>query len=184
MTVETLREEAKDLHDETVRLRRQLHERPEIGNELPVTREIVLEAIDGLPLDVQLHETSSGIAALLDRRQAGPDRAPARRHGRPAAARGHRSRLQLAQRRNDARVRARHPRGDARRCGPAAVGTARRDPRSGAVHVPAWRGGPSRRPLHARRRAARRAAARRRHTLARHRSVRAAHHVDRCRPVG
>jgi amidohydrolase len=72
MTVETLREEAKDLHDATVRLRRQLHERPEIGNELPVTREIVLEAIDGLPLDVQLHETSSGIAAILTGGKPGP----------------------------------------------------------------------------------------------------------------
>ena len=72
MTVETLREEAKDLHDDTVRLRRQLHERPEIGNDLPVTREIVLEAIDGLPLDVQLHETSSGIAALLTGARPGP----------------------------------------------------------------------------------------------------------------
>ena len=72
MTVDTLREEAKDLHDETVRLRRQLHERPEQGNELPVTKEIVLEAIDGLPLDVQLHETTSGIAALLTGGSPGP----------------------------------------------------------------------------------------------------------------
>jgi hippurate hydrolase len=72
MTVDTLREEARDLHDETVRLRRQLHERPEIGNELPVTREIVLEAIEGLPLAVQLHDTTSGIAALLTGRTPGP----------------------------------------------------------------------------------------------------------------
>jgi amidohydrolase len=72
MTVETLREEAKELHDDTVRLRRQLHERPEQGNELPVTREIVLEAIDGLPLDVELHETTSGIAAMLTGGKPGP----------------------------------------------------------------------------------------------------------------
>jgi amidohydrolase len=72
MTVETLRDEAKDLHAEAVRLRRQLHERPEIGNELPVTREIVLEAIDGLPLDVQLHETTSGITAMLTGGKPGP----------------------------------------------------------------------------------------------------------------
>ncbi len=72
MTVETLRDEAKDLHAEAVRLRRQLHERPEMGNELPVTREIVLEAIDGLPLDVQLHETTSGIAAMLTGGKPGP----------------------------------------------------------------------------------------------------------------
>src|SRR4029453_16199705 len=71
-TVETLREKAKDLHDETVRLRRQLHERPEIGNELPVTREIVLEGIDGLPLDLELHQTSRGIAALLTGAMPGP----------------------------------------------------------------------------------------------------------------
>jgi hippurate hydrolase len=72
MTVEALREEAKDLHVEAVRLRRRIHERPEIGNELPVTREIVLEAIDGLPLDVRLHETTSGIAALLTGGKPGP----------------------------------------------------------------------------------------------------------------
>ena len=72
MTVETLRDEAKDLQAEAVRLRRQLHERPEIGNELPVTKEIVLEAIDGLPLDIHLHETTSGIAALLTGGKPGP----------------------------------------------------------------------------------------------------------------
>ena len=43
-----------------------------MGNELPVTREIVLEAIDGLPLDVQLHETTSGIAAMLTGGKPGP----------------------------------------------------------------------------------------------------------------
>ena len=72
MTVETLRDEAKDLQADAVRLRRQLHERPEIGNELPVTKEIVLEAIDGLPLDIHLHDTTSGIAALLTGGKPGP----------------------------------------------------------------------------------------------------------------
>ena len=37
-----------------------------------MTRELVLEAIDGLPLDVQLHETTSGIAALLTGGKPGP----------------------------------------------------------------------------------------------------------------
>jgi amidohydrolase len=72
MTVDTLREEAQDLQAETVGLRRRLHERPEVGNELPVTREAVLEAIEGLPLDVTLHETTSGIAALLTGSRPGP----------------------------------------------------------------------------------------------------------------
>jgi hippurate hydrolase len=72
MTIDTLRDEARDLHDDTVRLRRRLHERPEIGNDLPVTREIVLESLEGLPLDITLHETTSGIAALLTGGKPGP----------------------------------------------------------------------------------------------------------------
>ena len=48
----SLREEANDLLSPTVELRRTLHEWPEVGNELPVTRDHVLEAIEGLPLDV------------------------------------------------------------------------------------------------------------------------------------
>jgi len=72
MELDTLRDEARDLLDETVALRRTLHRFPEIGNDLPVTRENVLEALDGLPLNVTLHETTSGIAALLDGGKPGP----------------------------------------------------------------------------------------------------------------
>ncbi|NNE11235.1 MAG: amidohydrolase, partial [Ilumatobacter sp.] len=49
-----------------------LHERPELGNDLPIARELVLESLDGLPLDVTLHETTSGISALLTGAQPGP----------------------------------------------------------------------------------------------------------------
>jgi hippurate hydrolase len=72
MSLETLREEARDIQDETVAMRRRLHERPEIGNDLPITREVVLESLDGLPLDVTLHETTSGVAALLTGGKPGP----------------------------------------------------------------------------------------------------------------
>jgi hippurate hydrolase len=74
MPVDTasLREEAKDLLTPTVDLRRELHRWPEVGNELPLTRELVLGAIDGLPLDVSVHETTSGIAALLTGDRPGP----------------------------------------------------------------------------------------------------------------
>jgi amidohydrolase len=72
MELTTLREEARDLLDETVALRRTLHKWPELGNDLPVTRENVLAALEGLPLDVTLHETTSGIAALLDGGKPGP----------------------------------------------------------------------------------------------------------------
>src|SRR5262245_23698746 len=72
MTLDTLRDEARDLQDETVALRRRLHRHPEIGNDLPATREMVLESLEGLPLDVTLHETTSGIAALLTGGKPGP----------------------------------------------------------------------------------------------------------------
>ena len=72
MTTDTLREEARDLLDDMVQLRRRLHEWPEIGNHLPLTREAVLESIDGLPLDLTLHESTSGIAAMLTGGKPGP----------------------------------------------------------------------------------------------------------------
>ncbi|MBI4882656.1 MAG: amidohydrolase [Actinobacteria bacterium] len=72
MELNTLRDEARDLLDETVALRRTLHRWPELGNELPVTRETVLGALEGLPLQVTLHETTSGIAAVLDGGKPGP----------------------------------------------------------------------------------------------------------------
>jgi hippurate hydrolase len=72
MELDTLRDGAHDLLTDMVDLRRTLHQWPEIGNDLPITRENVLEALDGLPLDVTLHETTSGIAALLDGGKPGP----------------------------------------------------------------------------------------------------------------
>ncbi|MDP9463023.1 MAG: M20 family metallopeptidase [Actinomycetota bacterium] len=72
MELDTLRDGAHDLLDDMVALRRTLHQWPEIGNDLPITRENVLEALEGLPLDVTLHETTSGIAALLDGGKPGP----------------------------------------------------------------------------------------------------------------
>jgi hippurate hydrolase len=72
MELDTLHDGARDLLDGMVALRRTLHQWPEIGNDLPITREKVLEELDGLPLDVTLHETTSGIAALLDGGKPGP----------------------------------------------------------------------------------------------------------------
>ncbi len=72
MTLDTLCDEATELQSDTVALRRALHERPEVGNELPITREAVLESLDGLPLDLTLHQTTSGISALLTGGRPGP----------------------------------------------------------------------------------------------------------------
>jgi hippurate hydrolase len=70
--ISSVREHAADFMDATVSLRRALHERPEIGNDLPITRTLVMEALDGLGLDVTLHESTSGIAATLEGGSPGP----------------------------------------------------------------------------------------------------------------
>jgi amidohydrolase len=70
--VEELHDTASDLLADAVVLRRQLHEWPELGNHLPRTREAVLAALEGLPLDITLHETTSGLAAVLDGGRPGP----------------------------------------------------------------------------------------------------------------
>jgi amidohydrolase len=72
MTVATLQDEALEIQDHTVQIRRRLHERPELGNHLPLTRETVLEALEGLGLDITLHQSTSGVAALLTGGKPGP----------------------------------------------------------------------------------------------------------------
>src|ERR671910_556961 len=69
---EGLLDEAKGYLPGAVELRRTLHRFPEVGSDLPVTQEQVLAAIDDLPLDVTVHETTSGIAALLTGSTPGP----------------------------------------------------------------------------------------------------------------
>ena len=47
MSISTLAEEANDYLADAVELRRKLHQWPEIGNHLPITREAVLEHLKG-----------------------------------------------------------------------------------------------------------------------------------------
>jgi amidohydrolase len=70
--IASIHEHARGLRDDAVGLRRRLHEWPELGNDLPRTRDEVLAALDGLPLDVTTHETTSGIVALLEGTRPGP----------------------------------------------------------------------------------------------------------------
>ena len=65
-------EQAAGVFDQTVKLRRNLHRWPELGNDLPKTREQVMEQIQHLPLDITLHSTTSGIAAMLTGDKPGP----------------------------------------------------------------------------------------------------------------
>ena len=67
-----LKDQVGGLMDATIALRRELHKWPEIGNTLPKTREQVLSALEGLPLDITLHQTTSGIAAMLTGDKPGP----------------------------------------------------------------------------------------------------------------
>lgn len=67
-----VRAHARDLLDDTIELRRTLHRWPELGNDLPITRDLVLESLEGLPLSVTTHESTSGIVALLEGSEPGP----------------------------------------------------------------------------------------------------------------
>ena len=72
MPDDTLLLEARDLLSEAVRLRRRLHERPEVGLALPFTQEQVLSALDGLPVTVAVGEATSSVVATLDGARPGP----------------------------------------------------------------------------------------------------------------
>ena len=70
--IAAVREHAAEYLDRATALRRRLHEWPEIGNHLPRTRDEVLADIQDLPLDVTLHESTSGVTALLEGTRPGP----------------------------------------------------------------------------------------------------------------
>lgn len=72
MTYETIRARANTLQPTTVALRRQLHMHPEVGNTLPVSRELILEALRDIPMEVTAHETTSGLVGVLRGGQPGP----------------------------------------------------------------------------------------------------------------
>lgn len=56
---------AKRIHPRMVDLRRRIHEEPELGLDNPKTRAKILAELDDLDLELQLHENSSGIIAIL-----------------------------------------------------------------------------------------------------------------------
>ncbi|TBO54745.1 amidohydrolase [Streptomyces kasugaensis] len=67
-----LRDDARAMSDDLVRLRRSLHRIPEVGLELPRTQEAVLAELDGLPLEVRTGEGISSVTAVLRGGQPGP----------------------------------------------------------------------------------------------------------------
>ena len=52
-----LRADSTELQPEMARLRHRLHQQPEIGLHLPETQRAVLEALDGLPLEISVGQS-------------------------------------------------------------------------------------------------------------------------------
>jgi hippurate hydrolase len=60
-----LRSDVAELEHDVVELRHRLHRRPEIGLELPETQRAVLDALDGLPLEISTGTSCSSVTAVL-----------------------------------------------------------------------------------------------------------------------
>ncbi|MDR6989699.1 hippurate hydrolase [Paenarthrobacter nitroguajacolicus] len=61
----TIAADARELKDDIVRLRHDLHREPEIGLQLPRTQEKVLKALDGLPYEITLGKETTSVTAVL-----------------------------------------------------------------------------------------------------------------------
>jgi len=68
----SLYDDALALAPDLVRLRHDLHRFPELGLDLPRTQERVLEALDGLPLEVSQGSALSSVTAVLRGGRPGP----------------------------------------------------------------------------------------------------------------
>jgi amidohydrolase len=61
----TIVDDARAVQDDLVQLRRELHRQPEIGLRLPRTQERVVEALQGLPVDVTTGAGLTSVTAVL-----------------------------------------------------------------------------------------------------------------------
>ncbi|HET7414691.1 MAG TPA: M20 family metallopeptidase, partial [Arthrobacter sp.] len=71
MTVDFARE-AQDIAEELITLRRELHQNPELGNDLPKTQAQVLAALQNLPLEITTGESLTSVVAVLRGALDGP----------------------------------------------------------------------------------------------------------------
>ena len=62
---DTLRAEADDLATEVVDLRRAIHRRPELGYENPETQQRIIDALDGLGLEITTGTGLTSVTATL-----------------------------------------------------------------------------------------------------------------------
>lgn len=68
----TVLEDARALHGDMVRMRHELHARPELGLDLPYTQERVLAELAGLPLETTTGRALSSVTAVLRGALPGP----------------------------------------------------------------------------------------------------------------
>jgi hippurate hydrolase len=71
-TLSELLSSAQQMLDEIVQLRRRIHRHPELGLTLPRTQAAVLEALDGLGLEVKTGQRTTSIVARLKGARPGP----------------------------------------------------------------------------------------------------------------
>src|SRR3989338_4655840 len=64
--------DARGILDETIALRRRIHRHPEIGLVLPRTQAAILEALDGLGLEMRTGQRTTSIVARLAGARPGP----------------------------------------------------------------------------------------------------------------
>jgi hippurate hydrolase len=68
----SLVEDARRVQPTVVTVRRRIHRHPELGLEVPRTQSVVLEALDGLGLDVSVGVRTTSVVAVLDGGRPGP----------------------------------------------------------------------------------------------------------------
>ncbi len=68
----TLRDEAAAVAGDLAELRHALHAEPEIGYDLPKTQRKVLDALDGLPLEISTGDKLTSVTAVLRGGRPGP----------------------------------------------------------------------------------------------------------------
>jgi amidohydrolase len=70
--IDGLHTHARSVHPRTVTLRRALHRHPELGLDLPRTRDAVVAALADLPVQVHLGRSVSSVVAVLEGHRPGP----------------------------------------------------------------------------------------------------------------
>jgi hippurate hydrolase len=72
MNAKAILDDATSILHDTITLRRRIHRHPELGLTLPRTQAAVLEALDGLPLDVHTGRNTTSVVARLTGARPGP----------------------------------------------------------------------------------------------------------------